>query len=298
MELLQLRYFLELAKYEHLTKVAENMFVSPSAISSSISRLENELGVSLFDRVGRNIHLNPYGKAYYEAVQHAMSELDDGKKRLEDMMTSSETHLTMASTNPYIWLNPIHNFTKLYPYITFHTFSFDSIANGKKIPNDNVDLMIASPEGFNDPSWESTILFHDEIALAVPKDHPFANRTSIDLYEARNERFVNMPDSSFARYCNELCVNSGFIPKSQITCDYTLRPKIARSEGMVMLTTFNCRSSDIFHDMVFLSLKNENVQRNQAIFWPKDRYLSNSAQLFKKYIIELYKDYAPYKQQV
>lgn len=223
-----------------------------------------------------------------------MDELEDGRKRLEDMMNSSETHLTIVTTNPYIWLDPIHNFTKLHPYITFHTSSFDSIANGSKLPKDNVDLMIASPEGFNDPAWESTLLFNDEIALAVPASHHLANRVSIDLYEARNECFINMPDSSFARYCNELCIKAGFTPKSQITCDYTLRPKIARSEGMVMLTTFNCKSSEFFHDMVFIALENENVKRNQAIFWPKDRYLSHPARLFKDYLINLYKDYVPY----
>ena len=65
MEFLQLRYFVELAKREHLTQVAEAMYVSPSAISSSISRLEEELGVKLFDRVGRNIKLSPYGKEYF-----------------------------------------------------------------------------------------------------------------------------------------------------------------------------------------------------------------------------------------
>ena len=295
MELLQLRYFLELAKHEHLPRVAEKMFVSPSAISSSISRLEDELGVQLFERVGRNIHLSPYGKIYYESIQRALDELDDGRKKLEDMISSSDTHLTMATTNPYIWSNPIHDFCKMYPHISFRTFSFDSIANGSKTPHDSVDLMIASPEGFSDPSWESALLFRDEIALAVPQDHPFAERTSIDLYEARNERFVNLPDSAFSRCCNNLCAASGFTPKSQITCDYTLRPKMAKSEGMVMLTTFNCKTSEFFQGMVFIPLENENVERNQAIFWPKGRYLSHPAQLFKDYIINLYKDYAPYQ---
>ena len=52
---------------------------------------------------------------------------------------------------------------------------------------------------------------------------------------------------------------------------------------------------DEHRGMVFIPLENENVERNQAIFWPKGRYLSHPAQLFKDYIINLYKDYVPYQ---
>lgn len=58
MELLQLRYFCELAKTEHLTKTANKLHISPPSLSVTISRLETELGVALFDRPGKMIRLN------------------------------------------------------------------------------------------------------------------------------------------------------------------------------------------------------------------------------------------------
>jgi len=62
MKLLQLYYFRALAEKEHLYRTATELYISPSALSTTISRLEKELGVQLFDRVGRNIRLNDNGK--------------------------------------------------------------------------------------------------------------------------------------------------------------------------------------------------------------------------------------------
>jgi LysR family transcriptional regulator, transcription activator of glutamate synthase operon len=62
MELQQLKYFCEVAKREHVTRTAEKLFVSQSAISRAVTQLEGELGVPLFYRQGRAVVLSPYGR--------------------------------------------------------------------------------------------------------------------------------------------------------------------------------------------------------------------------------------------
>ena len=62
MKLQQLHYFKALAEREHLFQTATELYISPPALSTAISRLEEELGVPLFDRVGRNIRLSENGK--------------------------------------------------------------------------------------------------------------------------------------------------------------------------------------------------------------------------------------------
>lgn len=85
MELLHLKYFQIVAKHEHMTQAAEELCISQPSLSKVVNRLEEELGVPLFDRQGRNIRLNAFGKAFLKRVERVFRELEDGKKEITDM---------------------------------------------------------------------------------------------------------------------------------------------------------------------------------------------------------------------
>jgi DNA-binding transcriptional LysR family regulator len=68
MELQQLKYFREAAEQEHVTRAAEKLFVSQSAISRAITHLEEELEIPLFHRQGRTVVLSRYGRLFLEHV--------------------------------------------------------------------------------------------------------------------------------------------------------------------------------------------------------------------------------------
>src|SRR5580704_1204550 len=84
MELQQLKYFREVAKLEHVTRAAEKLFVSQSAISRAVTQLEEELGVPLFYRQGRAVVLSRYGCLFLEHVNRALSVLESGKRLLSE----------------------------------------------------------------------------------------------------------------------------------------------------------------------------------------------------------------------
>ena len=77
MELLQLRYFLAVAESEHMTNTAKQLHIAQPALTQSIHRLEQELGVSLFERAGRGIRLSPAGAYVRDRVKPAMETLEN-----------------------------------------------------------------------------------------------------------------------------------------------------------------------------------------------------------------------------
>ena len=85
MELLQLRYFKAVAENESLTQTANKLFISPPSLSSTISRLEKELGTELFDRHGNRLHLNTRGYVFLECVNQILSSLDNTVAEVRDM---------------------------------------------------------------------------------------------------------------------------------------------------------------------------------------------------------------------
>lgn len=80
MNLSQLQYFCKLAELQHYTKAAEQLYITQPTLSNSIARLEDELGVPLFEREGRNVHLTKYGKEFNRYALQALEALEEGKE--------------------------------------------------------------------------------------------------------------------------------------------------------------------------------------------------------------------------
>ena len=83
MDLSQLEYFRALAHIRHFTKAAASISISQSALSRSITKLENELGHPLFDRTGHEISLTPDGQRFLIHVERALSEIEEGRRELD-----------------------------------------------------------------------------------------------------------------------------------------------------------------------------------------------------------------------
>lgn len=86
MNLYHLRYFVTLAHLEHYTKAAENLSITQPSLSHAISLLENELGVALFEKEGRNIVLTKYGKIFLKDVEKSLEILDSSVKSLKKLV--------------------------------------------------------------------------------------------------------------------------------------------------------------------------------------------------------------------
>lgn len=114
MELTQLRYFQVAAYYEHISRAAAELNISQPALSTMISRLERELGVSLFDHNGRSIVLNQNGKRFLKRVNHILMEVEDSKRELQDMADENDSSISLAVSSSQ-FLQGIHAFMYQHP---------------------------------------------------------------------------------------------------------------------------------------------------------------------------------------
>ncbi|MED2795985.1 LysR family transcriptional regulator, partial [Bacillus wiedmannii] len=117
MELLQLHYFLKVAKLEHMTQAAQELRIAQPALSKTIARLEEDLGVPLFDRQGRKIRLNSFGKAYLKKVEKALMLLEEGRKEVEDLAAMERGRISLATTTHKCFSDVIGTFISLHPDI-------------------------------------------------------------------------------------------------------------------------------------------------------------------------------------
>jgi len=179
MDLLQLKYFQVVAQLEHMTRAAEKLYIAQPSLSQSIAKLEDELGVPLFDRQGRRIHLNQFGRVFLKRVEHIFLELEEGKREVADMagLERGSIALAVASTQPLPEL--LSGFLARYPRVRFRLFQQHSLTTVvQQLERGEIDLCISSPP-IEQPGITWVPLLTEEIFLLVPAEHRLAGRGSI-----------------------------------------------------------------------------------------------------------------------
>ena len=208
MELLQLMYFCESAKYENFSRVAEQFRVPVSGISSSIKRLEQELDTKLFVRTANRVKLSQQGKTFYEDVKRAMDILEESKKQLKNQKDSISGKIALAVfTNHNIINDLIVEFKKKYPDVIFE------INTNQKYNTSSYDLII-SDEMLYPKGCGKKAFLTDNLCLVVKKNHPLAQQQNIDIKSLNKEKFIctGQKSSIFHHTCR-ICYENGFVPE-------------------------------------------------------------------------------------
>ena len=116
MEIQQLRYFLVAARYQHVTKAAEEIHIAQPALSQIIKRLESEVGTSLFEKNGRNITLTPEGKILQEEALKILKTIDELPIVLQQKKAERDKTIKIKVSAATIWLMPaIIAYKKTHP---------------------------------------------------------------------------------------------------------------------------------------------------------------------------------------
>ncbi len=212
MELLQLQYFKTIAECQHITKAANKLMISQPSLSNTLSRIEHELGVQLFDRQGRNIILNNYGRIVLEHANNILRELDNIRTEIDDLQQKHNKVITIASTDSIYVKGWLPNFIKENPDLVIrHTITTsDKIAAG--LQNGTFDFGISdSLSGY--AQFGHLQLWEDDYIVLLPPNHPLAEKPHRSFADFEKEPFVSQPKSeNIARPIDILSQAAGFKP--------------------------------------------------------------------------------------
>ncbi len=189
MTLDQLRIFIAVAEREHLTRAAESLNLTPSAVSAAIHALESRYGVRLFDRVGRRIELSRAGRTFL-----AEAKATDRSARLSELaltelggMRRGSLTIQASQTIASYWLPPfLVAYRTAYPDIAIVLHEGNSTDVATAVLDGSADLGFAEGE-IADPALTSAAVAHDRLVVVGAPDHPLARARKAsprDLAEA------------------------------------------------------------------------------------------------------------------
>lgn len=204
MELTQLKYFQAMAKCHHFTQAAEEMAVSQSALSRSIQKLEQELGVTLFERHGRTSELTEAGQKFLFHVDRVIRELALAEQEIElDNGGAGVVHLSFLHSLGDTFLPLIlRQFHERYPHIDVKLNQQNSSMLSEQLTSGETDICLCSTMNEPDTAW--MYLWSEEMFLVVPEDHPLAQKSRVNLREIEDEPFVALkPEYTLRQQVNQ-----------------------------------------------------------------------------------------------
>ena len=215
MELFQLRYFLEVARQQHVRRSAEALHVSQPAVTNAIHRLESEIGVPLFVPSGRSIQLSPYGKALYDEIlplYESLDSLPDKIKKLEPRESVTIRLNVFAAW--FIVMETILEFQRIDPNVCFKVTRSET--------QELSDITVFTIQHYRPKKRKSDNLFvcSEEIFLAVPDIPRFREKDTIRLDEVTDLGFVQISEKLYFRsICDAFCRTAGVHPNTVFESD-------------------------------------------------------------------------------
>jgi len=291
MEWQQLEYFHVVAQLQHFTRAAERLSISQPALSRSIARLEDELGVPLFDRQGRSVVLNSCGLQFYE---HATVILQEMKKAKQDLLSRQdprygEISLAFLKSLGIDFIpRMVRSYLDLYPHVHFHFSQNSTAAMLDQLKRGETDFCLTSVIAAM-PEIEWQPLWTEEMFIVAHQDHPLASRKDVKLADLVQEKFIVLKqgygsraifDQAFASI--EASPNIAFEGDELVS----VLGFVSANLGIAMLPRISGMNRD---HLALLPIADYSCERTIGLVWRKGKYLSPAAVQFRQFLI----DYKP-----
>lgn len=227
MELHQLQYVVEVANQKNFTRAADKINVSQSTLSQQIGKLEDELGVKLFDRNSRTVGLTQVGEDFINQAKILLDNLEKSKQIVQEYKGLLKGTLrigAIASLGRIDFANLMTEFCRQYPDVKLEIVQAGTYGLLEKLASKSIDVafvILPADDQYRDISFRH--LAYDEFILALPPSHRLAGNPTIDLAEVAEEKFIFHPATDRMFFlCMEACVSAGFHPN--IVCESNHSP--------------------------------------------------------------------------
>ncbi|WP_084478598.1 LysR family transcriptional regulator [Nocardia jejuensis] len=285
-----LHWFTMLAELERVGAAAERLHLTQPTLSRMLARLERQLGVRLFDRHGKRLALNDFGRVYYEHARRAQAELDAAARELADLANPAQGVVRLSFLHSFgARLVPelISGFRRGSARITF-TLNQDAVESvTERVLDGTADLGLVSPRpGVPGLGWRT--LQHQLLALAVPADHRLAARRQVRLAEAADADFITMHlGFGMRRILDDLCAAADFRPRITFESSdlVTVSGLVAAGLGVSILPLEEPPVRGPLPAPVLIPLTDPGASRAVGLIWSASAVPSEAVRRFREFVL-------------
>lgn len=279
--------------YLNMTKVAKEMYISQPSISQSINELEAELGVKLFDRIGKKLFLTHEGEVFLNYTRRILNLYDEGVKTIRDFNLNEKGRIVIgASTTIGIYILPeiIKEFSSKYKDIEISLIIENTKNIEKLILENKVDFAYVEGD-IHSEEIEREIMWKDELVFICGDKNNLRNYDEIEGRVLENEKLIMREEGSGTREHTEL-----FLKKNKVK--FTTFLELGNTEAIKKTVEANlgvgCLSYRVVEDKVksgelyMFRLLEGKIERDLYLISHNDKFISNNMKTFIEYTKKFY----------
>lgn len=285
MNLRNLKYLVAVAKHSHFGNAAKECYVSQPALSMQLQKLEDELGVNLFERTNKSVMITQVGQKIVELAKVIL----DNENQIKDIATfytnpfAGDLKLgSFPTLAPYFFPKIMDNISEKYPNLRIYLVEEKTETLIDKLKNGEIDAaFLAYPLPTSENSLEYKELFDDEFFLAVSHQHPFSKFNDISQLQLKDKSLMLLEDGHCLRdQALEVCTLSGAKENDKFKASSleTLRQMVANNLGITLIPKI---ALDENKSLKYIKFKDNPPKRKIALFWRKT---SARKSMFKDFI--------------
>ncbi|WP_114764383.1 LysR family transcriptional regulator [Vibrio rhodolitus] len=197
-----LKHFVTVAEYGHFTQAAKALHIAQPALSISIKKFEQQLGMTLFRRTERKVELTDEGKVLLKHAKRVLQQIDDAKLAMDELkgLEKGEVRLGAPSMmGSYFFPQILMAFKSRYPDLKLTLVDAGTGSIRTMLLNGELDIGVINLDKQVPDDLETDILLHSEMVAVVGKDHPFASKQSVRFDEFFEQDLVMFKEGYFHR---------------------------------------------------------------------------------------------------
>ncbi|HFD31603.1 MAG TPA: LysR family transcriptional regulator [Gammaproteobacteria bacterium] len=285
----QLKLFEAVSRRSSYTRAAEELFLTQPAVSIQIKRLEEQVGLPLFESVGKKIFPTAAGKAMYEASVDILNRAAELKITVEDLkgVVKGPLQMSVVTTAKYFLPNLLGAFLQKYPDVE-PKLKFTNRARVLERLMSNEDDFVIMGQIPEDDHLETYPFLNNIIGIIAPADHPLANKKNIALEELQNQRFLNREIGSGTRFVfDKLLEEHGMKiePYMELGSSEALKQAVMAGLGITALSLHSVQLELAVNKLTILDVEGFPLKRRWYAVHLKGRKLSLVARTFLDFIL-------------
>jgi len=256
MTLRQIRHFIAVAETGSISAAAQAVFISQSTLTGAIQQLEEEIGVSLFNRHAKGMSLTHQGHQFLRQAHLILATVDNAKRSLQQSTDQISGTLTIGVTSlvaGYYLANLLTRFQRAYPNVELRVMEDERPYIEHLLLNGEIDVGVLILSNLEDRhALQTEVLTHSPHRLWLPARHPLLDRDDISLADVATEPLIELNVDEMDHNAQRIWQHAGLRPKVSLRSASTeaVRSLVAAGLGVSIQPDMTYRPWSLEGDII------------------------------------------------